>query len=241
MDRRKQGSPYEKYHSRRDIMKLNWISIFLAVVLVIFTLSPAVAQTEIVPSGFLDDYNILKPNAEGKGDYNYRKEGVSISKYPNVMIEPVEIWLDPESTYKGLSPDVLKEMTEEFRNIMIQNLVGTVNWVFEPGEGVMSLRIAITNVYAKKPKKNFLSYTPIGLIAGGVKKAAGTNYSLTNAVMESELRDSVTGELLGALMATQFGKVEGKKKDKVTWDEITDDFTAISLRLKSVLQETLEQ
>lgn len=222
-------------------MKLNWISIFLAAVLVIFSLSPAMAQTEIVPSGFLDDYAILIPNAEVKGDYNFKKEGVTISKYPDVLIEPIEIWLDPESTYKGVSPDMLKEMTEEFRNIMIQNLVGTVNWVFEPGEGVMSLRIAITNVYAKKPKKSILSYTPIGLVKNGIKKAAGTNYSLTNAVMESELSDSVTGELLGALMATQFGKVEGKKKDKVTWDEITDDFTAISLRLKSVLQKTLEQ
>jgi hypothetical protein len=223
------------------MMKLNWISIFLAAVLVIFSLSPGMAQTEIVPSGFLDDYGILKPNAAVKGDYNYRKEGVTISKYPNVMIEPVEIWLDPESTYKGVSPDILKEMTEEFRNIMIKNLVGTVNWVFEPGEGVMSLRIAITNVYAKKPKKKFLSYTPIGLIKSGVKKAAGTNYSLTNAVMEGELSDSVTGELLGALMATQFGKVKDKKKDKITWDGITEDFTAISLRLKSVLQETMGQ
>ena len=222
-------------------MKLNWVSIFLAVVLVIFSLSPAMAQTEIVPSGFLDDYNILKPDPKTKGDYNYRKEGVTISKYPNVLIEPVEIWLDPESTYKGVSPDMLKEMTEEFRNIMIKNLVGTVNWVFEPGEGVMSLRIAITNVYAKKPKKSILSYTPIGLVKSGVKKAAGTNYSLTNAVMEGEMSDSVTGELLGAIMATQFGKVQKKKKDKVTWDEITEDFTVISLRLKNVLQETLEQ
>jgi hypothetical protein len=51
----------------------------------------------------------------------------------------------------------------------------------------------------------------------------------------------VTGELLGALMATQFGKVEGKKKEQVTWDGITDDFDIISLRLKSVLQETLKQ
>ena len=222
-------------------MKLNWVSIFLAAVLIVFSVSPAMAQTEFVPSGFLDDYSILKPNVQVKGDYNYRKEGVSISKYPNVIIEPVEVWLDPESTYKGISPDVLKEMTEEFRNIMIKNLVGTVNWVFEPGDGVMSLRLAITNVYAKKPKKKVLNYTPIGLIRSGVKKAAGTNYSLTNAVMEGELSDSVTGELLGALMATRFGKVEGKKKDKVTWDGITEDFTAISLRLKNVLQETLEQ
>ena len=221
------------------MMKLNWVSIVLAAVLVIFSFHPAMAQTEFVPSGFLDDYDILKPNAEVKGDYNYRKEGVSISKYPNVIIEPIEIWLDPESTYKGISPDMLKEMTEEFRNIMIQNLVGTVNWVFEPGDGVMTLRLAITNVYAKKPKKNILSYTPIGLVRSGVKKAAGSNYSLRNAVMEGELSDSVTGELLGALMATQFGKV--KDKDKVTWDEITEDFTVISLRLKSVLQETLGQ
>jgi hypothetical protein len=219
-------------------MKLNWTSIFLVTVLVVFSFSPAMAQKEIEPSGFLADYSILKPSAEYKGDYNYRKEGVSISQYPNVIIEPVEIWIDPESTYKGISPDQLKEMTEEFRNIMIQNLVGTVNWVFEPGDGVMSLRLAITNVYAKKPKKGLLSFTPVGLVKGAVKKAAGTNYSLTNAVLEGELTDSVTGELLGSLMASQFGKV---KKKKVTWDEMTKDFTEISLRLKGVLEDTLQK
>ena len=193
-------------------MKLNRVLNFMVVVFVVFSLSPAMAQTEIVPSGFLDDYAILKPDADIKGDYNYQKEGLSIRQYPNIVIEPVEIWYDPESPYKGISPDKLKEMTEEFRNIMIQNLVGTVNWIFEPGEGVMSLRLAITNVYAKKPKKGLLSFTPIGLVSSGVKKAAGKDYKLNNAMMEGELRDSVTGELLGALMVTRFGKIEGKKK-----------------------------
>jgi hypothetical protein len=34
----------------------------------------------------------------------------------------VEIWYDPESPYKGNSPDTPKAMTEEFRNIMIKYL-----------------------------------------------------------------------------------------------------------------------
>ncbi len=113
-------------------MKLNWISIFLVAVLVVFSFSPAMAQKEIEPSGFLDDSNILKPNPEFQGDYNYRKEGVSISQYPNVIIEPVEIWLDPESTYKGVSPDMLLEMTEEFRIWREERQAGFVG-IFSPG------------------------------------------------------------------------------------------------------------
>jgi hypothetical protein len=221
------------------MMILNRVLKFMVVVFVVFSLSPAMAQTEFTPSGFLEDYAILIPLSEKKGSYNYRKEGASIRQYPDIVIEPVEIWYDTESPYKGISPDKLAAMTEDLRNIMIQSLVGTVNWVFEPGEGIMSLRMAITNVYAKKPKKRLLNYTPIGLIATGVKKAAGTDYKLKNAILEAELRDSVTGDLLGAVVLTNIGKVSGK--EKVKWKEITEDFTTWSQFLKGQMEETLEQ
>ena len=221
------------------MMKLNRVLNFMIVVFAVFSLSPAMAQTEIVPSGFLDDYGILKPDAQIKGDYNYLKDTLNIREYPDVIIEPVEVWYDSESPYKGISPDKLKEMTEEFRNTLIQSLVGTVDWVFEPGPGVMSLRVAITNVYAVKPKKGLLNYTPVGLVSGGIKKASGKDYKLDNALLEGELRDSLTGELLGAVMVSRLGKVEGK--DKVTWGEITDDFKAYSQRFKEKLKGTMEK
>ena len=223
----------------RVILLLN-----LVVVMIISSLTPAVAQTEFVslglaPSGFLDDYGILKPDNQLEGDYNYLKESFTIREYPNIIIEPVEIWYDPESPYKGISPDKLAAMTEEFRNTLTQSLVGTVNWVFEPGPGVTSLRVAITNVYAVKPKKGILNYTPIGLVSGAVKSASGTDYKLDNALLEAELRDSTNGELQGAVMASRLGRVEGK--DKVTWSEITEDFRAYSQRFAEKLKRTLEK
>jgi hypothetical protein len=221
------------------MMKLRLVLNFVVVVIVVFSLSPAMAQTEWVPSGFLEDYAVLNPHPEIEGGYNWKKEGASIRQYPNIVIEPTEIWYDPESPYKGISPDKLAAMTEELRNIMIQNLVGTVNWVFEPGEGVMSLRMAITNVYAKKPKKRLLNYTPIGLVVNGVKKAAGRDYKLSNAMLEGDLRDSVTGEFIGAVVLTKLGKVSGK--EKVTWKDITEDFTVWSQWFKGQMEKSVEE
>ena len=110
----------------------------------------AIAAEGITASGFLDDYDLLKPDARVFGTYIYRSEDVSPGKYNKMIIAPVEIWLDPKS-HRGVNPASLKELVDGMKDVFVQTLSGTVQLTDEPGTGVMVLRMAITNVNARTP------------------------------------------------------------------------------------------
>ncbi len=88
----------------------------------------------------------------------------------------------------------------------------------EPGAGVIGVRAAITHVMSKKPKRRWTAYTPVGLAATGIKKAAGQDYLLTEAVLEAEMLDSQTDQRLGALIDTRVSDKKGKTSGK--WGDV---------------------
>jgi hypothetical protein len=119
------------------------------------------AEDVVRYSGFVDNYPDLKPDTRGGGGMLYIKPGVDIGKYNKIMIEPIEVWLADDSKYKGFSPDDLKELTDEFYRVLEANLEPDYPVVSQPGEGVLIVRLAITDVYAKKKKRGLLGYTPM--------------------------------------------------------------------------------
>jgi len=89
------------------------------------------------------------------------------------------------------------------------------------GEKTLVLRIAVSNVYAKRPKRKVYNFLPIGLVATGAKKAAGTDYVLSTAVLEAEAIDGQTGEVIGAMVALQLGEtLANAKTGERKWKDI---------------------
>ena len=101
-----------------------------------------------------------------------------------------------------------------------------VEGVFEvvdaPGPRTLRVRAAITNVISKKPKRKWYNYTPVGAVSVGIKKAAGKDYALDEAVFEVELLNSKTDVRLGALIDTQAAVKKGKKPGK--WEDVEKSF-----------------
>ena len=67
---------------------------------------------------FLSDYSKLQPV---KGDENEKTWAVADAetralKYKSVMIDQPEIFISPDSKYKGAKPDDLKALADELRN-----------------------------------------------------------------------------------------------------------------------------
>jgi hypothetical protein len=118
------------------------------------------AEDVVRYSGFVDNYPDLKPDTRGGGGMLYIKPGVDIGKYNKIMIEPIEVWLADDSKYKGFSPDDLKELTDEFYRVLEANLEPDYPVVSQPGEGVLIVRLAITDVYAKKKKRGRNCWMP---------------------------------------------------------------------------------
>ncbi len=188
---------------------------------------PALADQHEEYSGFLEDYSELKPMMEREGVLGYTSPDWDPKQYNKFIIEPIEIWIHPDSEYKGVQPDKLKKVSDSFYKIMVKTLGDDYPVVDEPGPDVMVLRIALTNVHIiKKKVLKWYSFTPAGALATGARKASGAHIRLASASFEGELLDSQTGERLRAVLDTSAGEKlrkkiqEGKEGADTSWGDV---------------------
>ena len=181
-------------------------------------------------SGFLDDYSRLVPNPELVSDLIYVAPGAEEKgrQADSIMIDQPEIFIHPESKYKGMKPDDMKVLSDAFREIMVGELKDTYSIVEQAGPNVLYLRMGITGLYVKKKRsKNPLAYTPIGLVGQGIKKAVTRDItkklSLVEVNIEVELMMSQTGEMLGTILlqrGARKDKEKGQKKAATSWEDL---------------------
>ena len=204
----------------------------LAFCLVITAFGSAVAE-DFLSSDFLSDYSQLKKTSDAYMDYTYVAEGApeKMANYSAVMIDQPEIFVAPNSKYKGMKPDDMKQLADAFRSSMAASLSTTYMIVDQPGPSVLYVRFAISNVQLKKHKKGLLGYTPIGLVAGAAKSAMTSDFTkkidLKGLTMEVEVLDSISEEQLAALLETR----SGKKDEPASWAELEALIAVYSQRI----------
>lgn len=215
---------------------LRRIKISLIALAILF-LSAGMAMSGQEFSGFLEDYPALEKDADREGALIYRKPGTDLKVYTKIMIDPVEIWYSPKSKYKGINPDDLKILADTFRNAVISALEPAYPVVGKPGPDVLGIRLAITNVSVKKKRRGLLGYTPIGIVAGGVKRLAGVSKSiiLQDATIEAELLDSQSNERVGVLIDKLSVTEEMKKKR--SWEDIVATLDYYATRFRARMDE----
>lgn len=180
-------------------------------------------------SGFIDSPPQLAPDADRAGAMIWNKPGVDPAAYTKIMIEPITIFVSPDSEYKGLSAGDLKVLADGFNETLVKTLGPEITVANQAGPGVVYLRAALTNVKLAKKKRGLLGYTPVGLVVTAAKDLAGARISLTDAVLEVEMIDSVSGERLGVLVDK--APKEAGAKD-LSWEAIDRAFVFYATRLK---------
>jgi hypothetical protein len=202
----------------------------------------AIASQDIVASGFLDNYEILKPDASIFGTYLYTSDDLKGGKYKKIILDPIEIWMDPQSHYKGVSMLKIMAMTDEMRKALTDSLSGAFEIVNEPGPDVMVIRLAITNVNARRPKKRVVINTPRGSgeVIKSVKNAAAVQYSLKKAVLEVEVFDAESFDTLINFMDIRLGlDSEGEVDDTRSWSDVNKDLEFYVERFVKSLQSAV--
>jgi hypothetical protein len=209
------------------------VARYLAIFLAMIAFGPVCAK-DIQYSDFLSDYSHLKQSSDAFMDYTYLAPGAEnrMANYSAVMIDQPEIFIAPNSKYKGMKPDDMKALADAFRTSMAQALADTYMIVEQPGPNVIYLRFAMSNLQLKKKRKGLLSYTPVGIVAGVAKSALTTDITkkidLKGLTMEMEVLDSNSEEQLAALLEIR----SGAKDDPASWAELEALINVYSQRVR---------
>ncbi len=191
-------------------------------------------------TGFLTDYSLLKAR---KGDVVDRVYIVpnaieKMKEYNAVLVDQPEIFISPDSKYKGAKPDQLKQLADTARLAMMERLeAGGYTVADGPGPGVLYMRWAIADLYLKKKKRGLLSYTPVGMVVHTTKQAAirdlWKKIDIVELGLEVEFSDAVSGDILAAATSKQgVRKSKGQEQDLVTWEELDAMFSTVGERAR---------
>ncbi len=193
--------------------------------------------------GFLSDYSLLEVRERDLANRVYLVPNVEerLKGYNGLLIDQPEIFIAPDSKYKGAKPDQLKVLADTVRLATMERVeAGGYEVTDEPGPGVMYVRFAVSHLYLKKKKRGLLSYTPIGFVVHGTMQAAVRDLwkkiDIVELRLEMEFSDSMTGEIL-AMGTSSHGMRKGKDQEQVlvTWEELDAVISTVGERMRCQL------
>ena len=215
-------------------MKRQIVTIITAISVMLMAAFGFAAEKEY--SGFLQNYDGLKPGPEGGVKERYLKPGVDFKKYNKIMFDSVVFFLAEDAEYKGISAEDMKELSDTFNQAAVNALNKDYPLFAEAGPDVMRVRVAITKIKPSKPGSAAMTtILPVGLVFSFVKKGATGEYTGVGSTgIEVEFLDSLTNERIGAAVDYKpGGKLSGFKK----WSASKEAFEFWTGRLKTFLDE----
>lgn len=186
-------------------------------------------EPEYKYSGFLGDYKdfkIVNPQTQAELWIRPPHEDISILKeYHSIVFSPIEIWMDPNTQYRGIDPNELKQITDYFLTELKQELGKDYKIVENSGPGVMNIRLAITGLNKEKPDyKKVYNLIPVKAVyelgSAGYRAIAGKQVDIYEATAEMEIRDSEKNIRLVAAVDRQATKATVDKDSETDWSNL---------------------
>ncbi len=224
--------------------KIKIVTLFL-IVLAGFGLTGADVEEEF--SGFLSDYSDLEPVVDDFTDFFFVAPGAidGVKKFSAILVDQPEILISRESPYMGMKPDDMKKISEELRQVIIDEVKEVYRIAEAPGPDVLYMRTAFTILYLKKKRRPIVGYTPIGLVATTAKKALTRDITkkinLIEMGVEVEIMDSETSEIYVAAIANRGihkDKEKGQKAEPASWEDLDEVFQLFGKRVRCRLDNS---
>lgn len=163
-------------------------------------------------SGFLgDEYAKLVPDP-GNGDWLIYFRTPDVLRSSNTFrVAPVRVYLLDEAQRRDIPPEQLQKLSDYFTQAIKDQLAEAhYQLVDAPGQGVVELRFAITNVQPNGNKKNMVARGATEVAIYGATPP-GTGFllprlSVGRVSIEGEMVDSQTGEVEMAFMTAKSGR-----------------------------------
>lgn len=176
---------------------------------------------------------VFEPGPVGGARLRWLKPGIDFGKYDRLILERVTFFFAPDSEYKGMDPQELKELAELFNRQLVDSLKKKYIIVKDPGADVARIRFAITDLRQNRPVLSGLGSMGPGL--SDLKTALMNSWSDTGATStELIIFDSMTNRPIAAAKDDQ--KV-GLKEKFTKWGSAEDAFKYWADRLGLFLDQ----
>lgn len=221
-------------------------TFFTAVLMALFLVSCATTKSEvpanIMYSGFLPDYSLLKDekDAEGNPVKRYFSPEVNPKNYQKVMVDRVVYYpeVNPSAAVDGVTLEAIRRHLEQTlrAKLAAKEILAT-----EAGPGVIRMRIAIASVTTEAAALKAYQYIPIAYLVHKAGEAVNGESMATMVFLEVEATDSVTGELLGEAIKQGDGATINEGTPVVAsdvvplinrWAQLAADFIASRITAK---------
>jgi len=168
---------------------------------------PTMKVEGVRKSGFLKDYSLLQEGGEGRMNLVYVNPKTDFADYDKIMVDPVTIWLSPESNLSKVSPKERQELANELHDVIVKEFKKDFEIVNTPEPGTMRFRVALVDAKESNPTLDTIStYIPqVRLLQAAATVGSETAAFVGEASAEAEARDAVTGQLLGAVVDRRAG------------------------------------
>lgn len=167
--------------------------------------------SRMTQSGFLSDYARLKPVSWGEGIQCWHDSDLNAKSYDKVLISRMVVTLKP-GQQRAIDPTDLKTLTDYFHNTLVQALKPQMQVVDKPGQGVIVLRVALTDLVPTSVSKSAAgTLVPYGFVVEAASGAAtgrpaGSTPYLGETGMEMQFVDGASKKILGECRDTEIGR-----------------------------------
>lgn len=191
-------------------------------------------------SGFLgspDVYEKLMPGPKDGVKLRWINPNADFTKYNKFMVDSVIFYFANDADYKGIDPQRMKELADDFNKEILAALKDKCTLVSEPGPGVARIRFAITNIKQSRPVVSTVTTViPVGAAVSVVKRGVTGGWSGSGeTAMEFQALDSVTNDVLVMAVDQQKASFAGR----FTWyGSANDAFKFWSERLAAFIENT---
>ncbi|HHW77261.1 MAG TPA: DUF3313 domain-containing protein [Xanthomonadaceae bacterium] len=183
------------------------------------------ASTPPPRSGFLVDYPDLKPDPGNPQLLWWEKPDFDWKRYQKLMIDPVVMYYDPKAKNQEIRPDDLNRLADEFRDVVTAELGKNFPVVNTPGQDVLRIRAAITEIIPANPALNVVT-TVVAFVP----------LDMGGAAIEAEFIDSMTNERVAAMVERKLGTPFDLKSGFTSLGHARASFKSWAAELKRALE-----
>jgi hypothetical protein len=178
---------------------------------------PLLADREISKhdfSGWLDDYESLS-YVEERNAFVFFNEARR-NYYSRVQLDSVVVFVEDQEVDTTVANEATQYLTTAVNDLLLEQGIDAT----EPAQDVLTLRLAITGAENSKEDLKPRNFIPVAAVFRTAQAATGKVPTYIDTMFEAEMRDSLGGDRVAAVVVKAVNETEKRSGDDLQFEDI---------------------